>query len=172
VHDRRRGSDRQRLHRDPRVRLARPCCNSSRPVHAVSAAGRQVRCHGGCPGRNNLCHHRGRRHGHRRKLATAPPIVRIDGLGVLTSEPREHGAALASFTRWASGHSRAISRGAAGSMTVTSGASDALVRAVSGPDRSDSQVDGASSIPVTRSTVMSQDIASPHPRSLRRNQKC
>jgi len=68
------------------------------------------------------------------------------GLGVLTSEPREHGAALASFTRWASGHSRAISRGAAGSMTVTSGASDALVRAVSGPDRSDSQADSAGSI--------------------------
>ena len=38
-----------------------------------------------------------------------------------------------------------------GSVTVTSGASDAQIRAVRGLDRSDSQADSAGSIPVTRS---------------------
>jgi hypothetical protein len=36
-------------------------------------------------------------------------------------------------------------------MTVTGGASDAQVRGVRDPDRSDSQADSAGSIPVTRS---------------------
>jgi hypothetical protein len=53
----------------------------------------------------------------------------------------------------AAGHWRAISRGVVGSMTVTSGTLDAQVRAVSDPDRSDSQADSAGSIPVTRSHV-------------------
>src|SRR5262245_20956532 len=43
-----------------------------------------------------------------------------------------------------------------GSMTVTSGASVAQVRAVRRPDRSDSQADSAGSIPVTRSDVKAQ----------------
>src|SRR6266480_3024443 len=54
------------------------------------------------------------------------------------------------------GHWRAISRGVVGSMTVTSGASVAQVRAVRGPDRSDSQADSAGSIPVTRSNPSTQ----------------
>ena len=49
------------------------------------------------------------------------------------------------------GHWRAISPGVARSMTVTGGASDDQVRAVRGPDLSDSQADSAGSIPVTRS---------------------
>ena len=51
----------------------------------------------------------------------------------------------------ATGHWRAISGGVTGSMTVTSGASVAQVRAVRGPDRSDSQADSAGRFPVTRS---------------------
>jgi len=50
------------------------------------------------------------------------------------------------------GHWRAISPGVTGSVTVTSGASAAQVRAVRDPDLPDSQADGASSILVTRST--------------------
>src|SRR4249920_1429513 len=56
-------------------------------------------------------------------------------------------------SREAMGHWRAISPSVMGSITVTSGASVAQVRAVRGPDRSDSQADSAGSIPVTRSTV-------------------
>jgi len=41
-------------------------------------------------------------------------------------------------------------------MTVTGGASDDQVRAVRGPDLSDSQADSAGSIPVTRSNVKIQ----------------
>ena len=41
-------------------------------------------------------------------------------------------------------------------MTVTSGASTAQLRAVRGPDRSDSQADSAGSIPVTRSNIKIQ----------------
>ena len=52
----------------------------------------------------------------------------------------------------ATGHWRAINPGVTGSMTVTCGVSDAQVRAVRGPDWSDSQADSAGSIPVTRST--------------------
>jgi hypothetical protein len=51
----------------------------------------------------------------------------------------------------ATGHWRAISPSVTRGMTVTSGASSAQVRAVRGPDRSDSQADSASSILVTRS---------------------
>ena len=54
------------------------------------------------------------------------------------------------------GHWRAISPGVARSMTVTGGASDDQVRAVRGPDLSDSQADSAGSIPVTRSNVKIQ----------------
>jgi hypothetical protein len=41
-------------------------------------------------------------------------------------------------------------------MTVASGASDVQVRAVRGPNLSDSQADSAGSIPVTRSNVKAQ----------------
>jgi hypothetical protein len=51
----------------------------------------------------------------------------------------------------ATGHWRAINPGVMGFITVTSGASGLQVRAVRGPDLSDSQADGAGSIPVTRS---------------------
>ena len=54
--------------------------------------------------------------------------------------------------RLRAGHWRAINPSVPGSMTVTSGTSTAQVRAVSGPDLSDSQADSAGSIPVTRST--------------------
>jgi hypothetical protein len=49
------------------------------------------------------------------------------------------------------GHWRAINPGVTGCMTVTSGTSGSQVRAVRGPDLSDSQADSAGSIPVTRS---------------------
>jgi hypothetical protein len=54
----------------------------------------------------------------------------------------------------ATGHWRAINPGDSGSITVTSGVSDAQLRTVRGPDRSDSQADSAGSIPVTRSTYV------------------
>jgi hypothetical protein len=49
------------------------------------------------------------------------------------------------------GHWRAITHGVAGSITATSGASVAQVRAARDPDLSDSHADSAGSIPVTRS---------------------
>jgi hypothetical protein len=57
------------------------------------------------------------------------------------------------------GHWRAINPGIAGSMTVTSGASTAQLRAVRSPDRTDSQADSAGSIPVTRSEYMCRSAA-------------
>src|SRR5215471_13822271 len=54
------------------------------------------------------------------------------------------------------GYCRAINPGIARSTTVTSGASDAQVRAVREADRSASQADSASSILVTRSHVKAQ----------------
>jgi hypothetical protein len=51
----------------------------------------------------------------------------------------------------ATGHWRAINPGVAGSLTVTSGTSNPEIRAVSGPDLSDSQAGSSGSIPVTRS---------------------
>jgi len=54
------------------------------------------------------------------------------------------------------GHWRAISPDAAGSLTVTDGASIAQLSAVKGPDLLYSQADSASSILVTRSTVQAQ----------------
>jgi hypothetical protein len=63
----------------------------------------------------------------------------------------------------APGHWRAINPGIPGSMTVTSGASTAQLRAVRGPNLSDSQADSAGSIPVTRSInpqVSGRDAAS------------
>jgi hypothetical protein len=54
------------------------------------------------------------------------------------------------------GHWRAINPGVTGSVTVTSGVSDAQVRAVRGPDLLVSQADSAGSIPVTRSHVKAQ----------------
>ena len=54
------------------------------------------------------------------------------------------------------GHWRAISPDAAGSLTVTDGASIAQLSAVKGPDLLYSQADSASSILVTRSNVKIQ----------------
>jgi len=54
------------------------------------------------------------------------------------------------------GHWRAISPDAAGSLTVTDGASIAQLSTVRGPDLLYSQADSASSILVTRSNVKIQ----------------
>src|SRR6266480_1816649 len=71
----------------------------------------------------------------------------LTSLGLRTSrvvrvEPAVQDSSLQSL---GTGHWRAISPGVLRSITVTSGAPDAQARAVTGPDRSDSQAD---SVPV------------------------
>jgi len=56
------------------------------------------------------------------------------------------------------GHWRAINPDITRFITVTSGASDAQVRAVRGPDLSDSQADSGGSIPLTRSTLTRSNL--------------